>query len=53
MQHIKDCASRRSVANAAEAEDLLHRKPESHDVGALEKSDSLGRVSLAIEGFMA
>jgi hypothetical protein len=37
MQHTKDCASKRSVANEAEATDLLHGKPESSDVGTLAK----------------
>jgi hypothetical protein len=35
MQHTRNCISRRSVADEAKTEDLLHGKPESVDVGAL------------------
>jgi hypothetical protein len=35
MQQTRDCASRGSVANEAKTSDLLHRKPEGTDVGAL------------------
>ena len=35
MQHTRDCASRRSVADETKTSDLLHGKPESADVGAL------------------
>jgi hypothetical protein len=35
MQHTGDCVSRRSVADEAKTEDLLHGKSESVDVGAL------------------
>jgi hypothetical protein len=35
MQHTRNCVSRRSVANEAKTEDLLHGKPEGADVGAL------------------
>jgi hypothetical protein len=35
MQHTRDCASRRGVANEAKTENLLHGKPEGLDVGAL------------------
>jgi hypothetical protein len=35
MQHTRYCASRRSVADEAEATDLLHGKPEGHHVGPL------------------
>lgn len=35
MQHTRNCVSRRSVANEAKTEDLLHGKSESHHVGSL------------------
>jgi hypothetical protein len=35
MQHTRDCVSRRSVADEAKTEDLLHGKSEILDVGAL------------------
>jgi hypothetical protein len=37
MQHTRDCVSRRSVADEEKTKDLLHGKPESLDVGALEE----------------
>jgi hypothetical protein len=37
MQHFKFCMSRKSVADEEKTKDLLHREPESSDVGALEK----------------
>jgi hypothetical protein len=43
MQHTRDCASRRSVADEAKTSDLLHGKPEGANVGALAE----GRISSA------
>jgi restriction endonuclease len=37
MQHIKLCVSRRSVADEAKTQDLLHPNSEGNDVGTLEE----------------
>jgi len=37
MQHTKHCVSGRGAANGTETSDLLPRKPEGIDVGALAK----------------